>query len=135
MRIDAGPAGEIAQVETITAAGVQNNVAGAQGDDLRDAAPQRLRHAAIVQSPPRFDRCDCVARLLRSPFLRLQQVDVPAARHVERMPARTNHPPLHALKRHVAVADWAEEHGPIVSGRGIQPRAASARQSKSQVQK
>ena len=99
-----------AEVETVAAAGIENDVAGRCGHDLRDGAQQRLGHAAIVQSPPRRDGSRRVARLLGSPLLRLEQVDVSAARDVERMSARTEQSPLLAHQRHVAIADGAEEH-------------------------
>ena len=52
MRIEAGLASEGAEVETVTAAGIENDVTGACGYQLCDGVEQRLSHAAIVQSPP-----------------------------------------------------------------------------------
>src|SRR4029078_5786754 len=63
-----------------------------------------------------------VARLLRSPLLRMQQVDVSAARDVERMSARTNQSPLLADQCHMTVADGTEEHTANV---GAWPTAAA----------
>src|ERR1051326_9466078 len=116
MRLTSGPAGDAAKIETVAASRIEYNVAGARGQYFLNAAQQRLGHPAIVQSPPRFDGRHRIARLFGSPFLRLQQVDVPAPRHVERMPVRTDHATFHAPQRHVAVPDWADEHGPIVTG-------------------
>src|SRR5713101_6559756 len=118
MRIEAGLASEGAEVETVTAAGIENDVPRACDDHLRDGVQQRLGRAAIVQSPPRCYGSRSVARALRSPLLRLEQVDVSATRDVERMSARTEQSPLSAPQRHVAIADGAEEHGSIVTAGG-----------------
>src|SRR5437879_1012557 len=115
MRIEAGLASEAAKVETITTAGIQSDVAWACGHHLRDGVQQWLSHAAIVQSAPRCDCCRRVTGLLGSPLLRLEQVDVPATRDVERMSSRTQKSPLHAPQRHMAIANRAEEHGSIVT--------------------
>jgi len=76
-----------------------------------------------VQSPARSYGSHCVARILGSPFLRLEQVDVSATRDVEGMSTRTEQPPLLAHQRHVAAADGAEEHASSVTDGG---RAAGA---------
>ncbi len=110
MRIESGPASEAAEVEPVTAAGIENHIAGRGGHDLLDRAQQRLGHTAIVQSPPPGDGGSRVARMLGSALLRLKQVDVSAARDVERMAARTEQPPLLAQQRHVAAADGTLEH-------------------------
>ena len=83
MRIETSLASEAAEVETVAAAGVENRVARRRRRDLRDRLQQRLSRAAIVQSPPPRDGSRRVARLLGSPLLRLEQVDVSATRHVE----------------------------------------------------
>src|SRR5258708_5590161 len=71
---------------------------------------QRAGHSAIVQSPPGFDGGGGIARLIRSPVLRLEQVDVSTARDVKGVSARTEHSPLLARERHAAIADWTKEH-------------------------
>src|ERR1700682_6273176 len=56
-----------------------------------------------------------IAWALGSPVLRVQQVDVTAARDIEGMSARTDQPPLLARERQVAVAYRAEEHSSSVT--------------------
>ena len=102
---------EAAKVETVTAAGIENDVTGACGYQLCDGVEQRLSHAAIVQSSPRSNGSHRVTRLLGSSLLRLEQIDVPATRDVERMSTRTEESPLHACQRQVAVANRAQEYG------------------------
>ena len=115
MRIEAGLASEAAEVETVAAAGIENDVARA----TRPSSPRSRRSSGSV-TPRSCNRRRAataaarVARLLGSPILRLEQVDVSAARDVERMSARTNHSPLLARQRQVAAADGAEEHDSIV---------------------
>jgi len=110
MPITAALSGERAEIEAVPAAGVEDRVVWRSLHNLRDCVQQWLSRAAIVQSPPAFDGSRRVARLLGSPFLWLQQVDVSAARHVEGMPARTQKSPPLAHQRHVAAADGAEKH-------------------------
>jgi hypothetical protein len=64
MRIEAGLASEGAEVETVTAAGIENDVPRARDHHLRDGVQQRLGHAAIVQSPPRCYGSRRIARVL-----------------------------------------------------------------------
>ena len=66
--------------------------------DLRDGIEQRPGYAAIVQSAPSCNGGRCVAGLARPAVLRLEQVDVSAARDIERMSARTEHAPIRALE-------------------------------------
>ncbi len=115
MRIEADPAREGAEVEPVATAGIENNVAGAWSREIGDGIEQRDRHAEIVQSPAPRDGSRGVTRVLRPPFLRLEQVDVSAPRNVERMSSRTNQPPPLAQQRHVAIADGAEEHSSSVA--------------------
>jgi len=82
------------QVETIAAARIEDDIARACVHDPSYAAKQGLCHAAIVQSPPRSHGRYGIAGVLRSPFLRLEQVDVSTASDVEGMPPRTDHSPL-----------------------------------------
>jgi len=108
-------AGERAEIEAVTASGVEYDVAWRCIQDLADRAQQRPGHAPIVQATAGRDGGRGIARLLRSPLLRLQQIDVSAARYVERMPARAEQPPLLARQRQVALAHRAEEHGSSVA--------------------
>ena len=64
MRIEADLASEDAEVETVTAAGIENAVARRRYHDLRDRLQHWLCHAAIVQSPPPGGGNRRVARLL-----------------------------------------------------------------------
>jgi hypothetical protein len=107
MRIEAKLAGKGTEVEAVATAGIEDNVALRRGHDIRDGMKQGLGHAEIVQSPSSLDGSLSVARLLGSPILRLEQVDVSATRDVERMSARTNDTPLLAQQRLVAVSDGA----------------------------
>src|SRR5438552_16653213 len=102
MRREAGIASEVAEVETVAAAGIDNDVALSCGQHPGDTVEQRLGHAAIMQSPPRRQRCHRVAGLFGTPLLGLQQVDVSATRDIERMSARTEHAPLRTLQRQMA---------------------------------
>ena len=76
---------------------------------------QRSSDAAIMQSPPPGDGSDRIARLLGSPVLGLEQVDVPAARDVEGMAAWAQQPPVRARQYHVAAANRAEKHASSVA--------------------
>src|SRR5712691_7895114 len=68
-----------------------------------------------MQPAPRCDGSYAVTRSLGPALLRLEQIDVSAARNVERMPARTEPPALLARERQLAAADGAEEHGSSVA--------------------
>ncbi len=113
-----------AEVESVAAAGIQDDIARRCGQHLRDRLEQRFGHAAIVQSPPGRRGSRCVAWRFGSPLLRLEQIDVSAARDVERMAAWTQQPPLlfsaHLARQgHVAVADGAAEHASSVVECGL----------------
>ena len=110
MRIETNLAREAAEVESVAAAGIEDNIARARGHHLGDRQQQRLRYAAIVQSPPRCDGVYRIARMLRSTLLRLEQVDIPAARDVERMPLRTHDSPFFARQRQMAAPYGAKKH-------------------------
>src|ERR1700691_5273062 len=71
--------------------------------------------AAIVQSPARRNGRNGVARLIRSPILRLEQIDVSAAGDVEAMPSRTKHLSLVAGQGQAAIADGTHQHGSSVA--------------------
>jgi hypothetical protein len=51
MRIEANLASEAAEVETVTTAGIENDVARACDHHLRDGAQQRLGHAEMLRQP------------------------------------------------------------------------------------
>jgi hypothetical protein len=70
--IETGLAGEGAEIEAVAAAGIENDVAGRCGYGFRDGLEQGPGDATVVQSPSRRDSILRVARLLRSPFLRLE---------------------------------------------------------------
>ena len=110
VRIEFVIAREGAEVEAFAAAGIENSVVWRWGQDVRDCAEQRRGYAEVVQAAASCDGGHGVARLLRPALLRLKQVDVSAARHVEGMPAGADQPPLLAHERKAAVADGAEEH-------------------------
>ena len=56
--VEAGLASESAEVKTITATGIEDDVVRGCGHQLRDPVEKRLGDPAIVQSPPRRDgRC------------------------------------------------------------------------------
>jgi hypothetical protein len=55
---------------------------------------QGFGDAAIVQSSPRGNRRSRVAGLVGAPILRLEQIDVSAAGHVEGMPPFAKHTPV-----------------------------------------
>ena len=63
--------------------------------------------APIEKSPPRGHSLRGIARSLRPPLLRLQQIDVAAPRDVERVSARTDEAALLALERQMAIANGA----------------------------
>ena len=73
MRIESRVAGEGAEIEAVTTAGIEHRVAGRCGDDLLYRAQQRRGHTAIMQSPPAGDGGRSVARMFGSPLLRLDQ--------------------------------------------------------------
>ncbi len=129
MRVEAVPAGEFTQVESIAATGVENGVGRRGRDRLRNGVEQRRGDPAIVQAPARGHGSHRIARVFGTAVLRLQQVDVTAARDVEGMPARARQAaPIAerlrtALQRQVAIADRAQEH----SYECNEMRAASAR--------
>jgi hypothetical protein len=110
MRIKARLAGEAAEVESVAATRIENHVAGLRAHDLGDLAEQRLGYAAIVQSPARRHGSHGITWMLRSPLLRLKEVDVAATGNVERMTPRTTHAPLYPLQGQLAVAYGAQEH-------------------------
>jgi hypothetical protein len=115
VRIESGLSGESAEIEAFTAAGIENYVARQWCGYLVDRVEKRAGQTAIVQSPPRRYSSRGIARLFRSPLLRLEQVDVSATRDVERMSTRTEQSPFLARQRHVAMADGAEEHASSVA--------------------
>src|SRR5579864_8850055 len=118
MRAKAGLVSEGAEKETLTATGVENDVAGRWSQQLRDCMQQRRGCTEFVQSAARLEGSGCVTGVFRSPLLRLQQVNVPAASYVERMAAWTEQAALLACQWQVAMADGAEEHGSSVADAG-----------------
>jgi hypothetical protein len=76
---------EAAKIEAIAATGIENDIARTYGCHLGDGAHQGLGHALIVQPAPGCHGSDSVTWMLRSPLLRLEEVDVTAPSDVERM--------------------------------------------------
>jgi hypothetical protein len=62
---------EAAQIETIAATGVQNNVVSLRASHLADARQQWRSHAPIMQAAASRDSRQCIARKFRSTLLRL----------------------------------------------------------------
>ncbi len=63
-----------------------------------------------MQATARYNGNCRVARLLRSAILRLKQIDVSAAGHIEGMLLRTNKSSFLWPECQMAVADGTEEH-------------------------
>jgi hypothetical protein len=103
---EAALASQAPKIETVAAARIQNDVARRCGNYFFDRLQQWRGHTTIVQSPPPLSGRIGIARLLGSPILRLKQVDVSAARNVERMPALADYPVLFAHQLQLATADW-----------------------------
>src|SRR5258708_3167590 len=116
MRSEAGLACESTEIKSVAASDVQNHVTLRCGQHAGNAVQQWPSHTAIVQSPPRRHRFRSIARLLRSPILRLEQVDVSATRNVERMPARTENSTFLALQRQMAIPDGPESRYQTLHG-------------------
>jgi len=120
--VDPGPAAEGTEVVTVAAAGVEDRLlsmpsplgeGGAKrrvrGDHRPNRIEQRLGVTAIEKPPPRRHRLGRVAGISRAALLRLQQIDIAAARDVEGVTTRTDDAPLLARKREVATAHCAKE--------------------------
>ena len=108
MRIETNFAGERAEIETIAAACIENHVFSRRRDHLRNSAQQRRGDPEIVQTPPPGDRVGSIARLLRTAILRLKEIDVSAARDVERVTARADQPLSILREDQVAFANGTE---------------------------
>ena len=110
MGVASGLALQQAEVETVAASGVENNVAGSCGQRFGDGAIQRRGDATVMQAAAGGDGIHGIAWMFRAPLLWLQQIDVPAACDVEGMAARTRHPPRVAYQFELAAAHGAKEH-------------------------
>ena len=110
MRIETGGAGEAAEIEAVAASGIQNYIAPGSGQHLRNSLQQGLGDAKIVQSTAGAYCCLAVAGLPGSTILGLQQIDVSAARDVERMAARADHPPVFAHETQLTVVNGTKQH-------------------------
>ena len=106
----AGPRCQIPRIETLSAAGIQNDVARGCARKIRNCVQQGLCHPEIVQAPPPGNRFSRVPWLFRTAVLRLQQIYVAAACDIEGMSARADHSPFVAYQRQVASADGAQKH-------------------------
>src|SRR5437762_13386473 len=99
MRVEAGLAGERAKIIAVTTAGIENCILLRHGRQFRNRFEKRSGDAAIMQSPSRLDGSRCVARMLRPPLLRLEQIDIAATRDVERMSLGAEHSAVLANER------------------------------------
>ena len=72
-----------------------------------------------MQPAPGRNRGNAIAWILRAPVLRLQQIDIAAARDVKRMSCRAEKTIAIPFQRLAAVANGAEEHGSSVADRDI----------------
>jgi hypothetical protein len=110
MPAESGLAGERTKVETIAAAGIQDHIALRWGDHLFDRPKQGFGDTSIVQPSPRGNGRSRVAGLLRSPILRLEQIDVSASGDIEGMPAFTKQPPQATYQGQAAIANGTLQH-------------------------
>ena len=103
-------------MRSFAAACVENGTGGAE---LRGEADKRLDErgadAAIEKAAARPGGFQRVARVLRSPLVRLQQVAVAALRDVEGVPPRARPPAGGTLERLPAVADGADQPNHVAS--------------------
>jgi hypothetical protein len=106
---------ESAEVETVATARVENYVVRVRSGSLGHRPAQRLGHSPVVNSPPRRDGLRRIAGVLGSPFLRLKQVDIPAASDVKGMSPRTDHAPFIEHQRLTAASHRAQEHSTSVA--------------------
>ena len=97
------------KVMAFAAAGVEDGVIRGQGQQIEDGVDERLREVASEKSPPRLDGLRRVAGPTRPSILRLQQINVAAAGHIERMPAGTDKVVSGARQRQTTIANRAEE--------------------------
>lgn len=99
---------EVAEVVALAASGIEQRAC----ERLRerdDRVEDRLCESAIEEPPPRRDRIGGIARHTRTPVLRLQQIEVAAARDVEGVPALADRAACVERERRVAVTDSTEE--------------------------
>jgi hypothetical protein len=101
---------EAAEIETVAAPCIENHIASRRVNRIGDPAQQRLRHAAIVQSPPRRYGRKRVSRVLGSAILRLQEINVSASCDVEGVSLRTEHALSFAPQLPMAAPHGANEH-------------------------
>lgn len=97
-----------AEVVAFAAAGIEHGVAGGEREEVDHGAHERRGKPAIEEAPAGGDGFGAVAGLRRAAVLRLEEVDVAAARHVEGMAARADEAPLLGGQRRAASAHGAE---------------------------
>src|ERR1019366_7228480 len=103
--------GQRPQIVAVAAAGIENLVPRRGAGNFRDGKGQGLRDTFVMQPPPPSHRCRRIAGLSRTTILRLQKIDVAAARDIESMAFRTDQVfRIHSLQFPVAIANCAEEH-------------------------
>jgi hypothetical protein len=110
MRVTFTPSREHSKVESIAASGVENDILARYGGEVPDRVDKWLCNTQIVQSPAPRDRIRRIARLLRPPVLRLEQIEISAARGVERMLAGANQAAVFTSERKAAIAHRTKEH-------------------------
>ena len=98
--------GHDAECVSFAAADIENVVAA---NHSSNRVIDRLENSAIEESSSRGHRFSRIAGLPRSAILRLQEIDVAAARDIERMSARADGATLLACERRAAVAHGAEK--------------------------
>jgi hypothetical protein len=102
------PRRQVAQVVAVAASGIQHYILRRRLQHFRDALQQWRCHTQIVQPAACRYRFRGIAGLLRTPVLRLQQIEIPAARQIVGMVARAEHTLSVADQRKMAIADGAE---------------------------
>lgn len=107
VREAAGFGREAGGIEAFSAAGIEKKIVGVGRGEIGDGSEERLSHAAIVESAARGDGGLGIAGLAGSAVLRLEEIDVAAAREVEGMSLRTDETAVFACQRAMAIADGA----------------------------
>lgn len=114
MRAEFGLPVERAEIKTVPAAGVKNDIFGRRERKIGDGMKERAGHAAIVKATPSGYSGGRVARPAGPAVLGLEQVDVSAASDVEGVSVFTKEATLFALQDRAAIADGAKEHSNAV---------------------
>ncbi len=123
------PRGDGREVMSLPAADVEQRVARAQGEHPRDGLGDRGLDPSLDQSPTRLQRGHGVPRPRGSTVLGLQEIDVAAPGHVERVPARAAMSPRVPSEGPPAAPDRAQErdHAATVALRRFDGNTRSGR--------